>query len=335
MKAIKSNLSGAIRRTLKEEMEKNDKIFLLGEDIADPLGGIHRVTKGLTNEFGKARVINAPISEIVIAGAGIGAAIAGMRPIIEIMYADFLPICMDQIINNAAKIHFQSGGRINVPLVIRAKYGTGNGEGSQHSQCPIGWINSVPGIKIVIPSSPRDAQGLLKASIEDNNPVIFLEHKSIYPMTGEIYEENEAIPLGKAEIKHEGKDVTIVAVALMLNYAIEAAKQLKEEGIEAEVIDPRTIRPLDEETILESIKKTGRLLTVDEGCFTGSLGSEIVDIAARNAFEYLKCPPRRLALDDTPLIAYASAEKEQLPSVASIVKEVKAMLQEGESKWKN
>lgn len=327
-KTIKSNLSGAIRRTLKEEMEKNDKLFLLGEDIADPFGGIHNVTKGLTNVFGKERVINAPISEIVIAGAGVGAAISGMLPVIEIMYADFLPICMDQIINNAAKIHFQSGGRINVPLVIRAKYGTGTGEGSQHSQCPIGWINSVPGIKIAIPSSPRDAQGLLKTAIYDKNPVIFLEHKSIYPMTGEILEENVAIPFGKAEIKKEGNDVTVVAVSLMLNYALEAARQLKEEdGIEVEVIDPRTIRPLDERTIIESVKKTGRLLTVDEGCFSGSLGSEIVDIAARNAYESFKCAPRRLALDDTPLIAYTSAEKAQLPSVDSIKKEIKEMVQ--------
>lgn len=325
-KNIKSNLSGAIRRTLKEEMEKNDKIFLLGEDIADPFGGIHNVTKGLTNAFGKEKVLNAPISEIAIVGAGIGAAIAGMRPVVEIMYADFLPICMDQIINNAAKIHFQSGGRINVPLVIRAKYGTGNGEGSQHSQCPIGWINSVPGIKVAIPSSPRDAQGLLKTAIEDNNTVIFLEHKSIYPMTGEILEENEAIPFGKAEVKKTGNDVTIVAVSLMLNYALEAAKQLEEENISVEVIDPRTVSPLDEETIINSVKKTGRLLTVDEGCFTGSLGSQVVDVVTRNAFESLKCAPHRLALDDTPLIAYAAAEKAQLPSVDSIKVEVKKML---------
>jgi len=325
MKTIKSNISGTLRRTLKEEMEKDSRIFLYGEDIGDPYGGIHRVTKGLMTHFGKERVMNSPLDEVAIAGIGVGAAISGMRPVIEIMYGDFLPISMDQIVNCAAKMYFLSGGKVSVPLVIRVNYGSGKGEGAEHSQDPTSWFMNFPGLKIVAPSTPRDAQGLLKSSIEDENPVLFLEHKMLYTLTGEILEDNVAIPLGKADIKREGNDITIVTSSINVHKSLKAAEILKEEGIDVEVVDLRTIKPFDKEAIAASIHKTGRLLVVEESHFTGGWGATIVDFVVQNHFAHLKCAPARLAAVDAPLAARLDIEASQVPNADKIVAKIKEM----------
>ncbi len=324
---MKTNISGAIRKTLKEEMERDPSVFLFGEDIADPYGGIHKATKGLSDHFGSERVINSPLSEIAIAGVGVGAAINGMRPVVEIMYADFLPIAMDQIVNCGAKMHFLSGGSICVPVVIRANYGSGKGEGAQHSQDPLAWFINYPGVKIVAPSTPRDAQGLLLSAIRDNNPVLFFEHKMLYQLTGEILLHNEPIPLGKMDVKRGGRDLTIIACGMMVHRALSAAKELSDEGIEAEVIDLRTLKPLDEEGLLESVRRTGRLMVVEESCRTGGWGAQVVDTAVEQAFAALKAAPVRLAALDAPLAARADFEALQIPSSQAIVEAARAMFQ--------
>lgn len=317
---MRSTVSGALRRTIKEEMERDNSIFIIGEDIGDPYGGIHNVTKGLMKQFGPERVINSPLSEIAITGAGVGAAISGMRPIVEIMYADFLPIAMDQIVNSAAKMHFLSHGKIKVPMVIRANFGCGKGEGAQHSQCPDPWFMSFPGLKIVAPSSPREAQGLLKSSIEDNNPVLFYEHKLLYNVKGEILSENESIPIGKANILKKGTDITIVAWSLMVYKAMSVSEKLNENGISAEIIDMRTLKPLDMKTICESVKKTGRLLIVEENNYTGGVGAQIVESAINKVFNSLKSVPQRLATPDVPMPALKRFEDMLVPNEEKILK---------------
>ena len=326
MKAtIRSNISGAIRKTLKDEMARDPSVFLFGEDIADPYGGIHKAIKGLTETFGAGRVINSPLSEIAIAGVGVGAALAGMRPVVEIMYADFLPISMDQIVNCGAKAHFLSGGRDKVPVVIRANYGSGKGEGAEHSQDPLAWFMNFPGLKIVAPCTPRDAQGLLLSAIRDNNPVLFFEHKMLYALTGDILVENEPIPLGKLDVKRPGKDLTIVACALMTHRALQAAQTLAEEGIDAEVLDLRTIKPFDAAGVLASVRRTGRLLVVEESCRTGGWGAQIVDTVVEEAFDALRAAPVRLAALDAPLAARADFESLQVPSCADIANAARAL----------
>jgi len=307
-KEIKSNISGAIRRTLTEMMRNDPSIFLIGEDIADPYGGIHNVTKGIQKHIEPERVINSPLSEIAIIGAGVGAAIAGMRPVAEIMYADFLPICMEQIVNQAAKAHFLSGGELKVPLVIRANYGTGKGEGAQHSQDPLAWCLNYPGLKIVAPATPREAQGLMMAAINDNNPVLFCEHKMLYTLPGMIYDENEPIEIGKGVVGRAGRDITIVAAAMMYHYALKAAETLAEEGISAEIINPLTIKPFDYELVIASVKKTGRLMVVEESAYTGGWGAQVVSTAMERAFGAFLRAPVRLAAMDAPLAADVEME---------------------------
>jgi len=324
-KELKMNISGAIRRTLTENMEKDPSIFLIGEDIADPYGGIHNVTKGIQAKISPERVINSPLSEIAITGAGVGAAIAGMHPVVEIMYADFLPICMDQIANQAAKTHFLSGGKLNVPMVIRANYGTGKGEGAQHSQDPTAWLLNYPGVKIVAPSTAREAQGLMLASLQDKNPVLFLEHKMLYTLPGMILEENEPIEIGKGSVEREGKHVTVVAAALMFHYVMKAAKLLAEEGIEVEVINPRTIKPFDYDIVIESLAKTGKLLVVEESPYTGGWGAQVVSTIAERAFDKLRKAPVRLAAKDAPLAADPAMEASQIPSVDQIADAIRAL----------
>lgn len=324
-KEIRMNISGAIRRTLTENMERDPSIFLIGEDIADPYGGIHNVTKGIQQKVDPQRVINSPLSEIAIAGAGVGAAIAGMHPVVEIMYADFLPICMDQIVNQAAKAHFLSGGKLNVPMVIRANYGTGKGEGAQHSQDPTAWLLNFPGVKIVAPATPRDAQGLMLAALQDKNPVLFCEHKMLYTLPGAIMEENEPIEIGRASVEREGSHVTIVAAALMFHYAMKAAAELAKEGIECEVINPRTIKPFDYEAVIESIGKTGRLLVVEESPYTGGWGAQVVSTIAERAFDRLRKAPVRLAAQDAPLAADPAMEAIEVPSAERIAEAARAL----------
>lgn len=328
MKTIKSNIAAAIRRTLKEEMIRDETIFLFGEDIGDPYGGIHKVTRGLMTYFGKERVINSPLSEIAIAGVAVGSAISGMRPVVEFMYADFLPIAMDLIVNSAAKTYFLSGGQTSVPMVIRANFGSGKAEGAQHSQDPSAWFINFPGLKIVAPSTPRDAQGLLKSSIEDDNPVLFFEHKMLYQLQGEILEENISIPIGKADIKHDGDELTIVASSMMVHMALEAAETLSKMGISVEVVDLRSIKPMDKDTIIKSVEKTGRLLVVEESPKIGGWGAQVVDFVVENSFQSLKTAPKRLAGVDAPLAANHEFEARQVPNTKKIIDLVKVIFKE-------
>ena len=263
----------AINEALAEEMRRDPNVFLLGEDIADPFGGSYKVTKGLSTEFGTSRVRNTPISEAGLAGAAVGAAMAGMRPVAEIMYIDFASCCFDAIANQAAKIRYMSGGQVEVPIVFRTQQGAGRSSAAQHSQSWEALFAHIPGLKVVMPSNPYDAKGLLKTAIRDDDPVIFIEHKLLYAVKGEVPEEEYTIPFGKAEIKREGSDVTIVASLRMVDFALKAAEKLAEDGISAEVIDLRTIVPLDKETIVNSIKKTGRLAVAQEAVERCGFGS--------------------------------------------------------------
>lgn len=315
---MKTNISGAIRITLKEEMQRDGRVFLMGEDIAEPNGGVQKCTKGLSTLFGTDRVINTPLSEIAIVGCGVGAAVAGMRPVVEVMFSDFLLIGMDHIINNAAKIHFLTGGKETVPIVIRSMYGIGAGHGAHHSQIPFSWFMNVPGLKMVAPATPRDAQGLLKAAIADPNPVLFFEAKSLYATTGEVLVQNEAIPIGQGLVRKDGTDVTLVTYGICVHRALEAAERLEKEGLHIEVIDLRSIKPFDKALIAQSIQKTGRLLVVEDDTFEGGIGANIIDYAALHHFSALRRAPVRLATEDVPFIPYKAYESMQVPTAERI-----------------
>jgi len=290
----------AVREALREEMRRDPSVFLLGEDIAE-FGGSYKVTQGLLEEFGHERVRNTPISEAAIVGAALGAALVGMRPVAEIMYVDFMGIAMDQIVNQMAKIRYMFGGKARAPVVIRTQQGTGRSSAAQHAQSLEAWFVHVPGLKVVQPSTPYDAKGLLKASIRDDNPVIFLEHKLLYAEKGPVPEEEYVIPLGKADVKRPGKDVTVVATSRMVLKALNAARDLEQEGIDIEVVDPRTLSPLDEGTILESVKKTGKLVVVHEAVRRCGFGAEVAATVAEKAFDYLDAPIKRVTALDTPM----------------------------------
>ena len=264
----------AIREAIIEEMDRDRKVFLIGEDVG-VYGGAFKAYKGLLDKYGPDRVINTPISETAIIGAGIGAALTGYRPIVEIMFIDFATLAMDQIANQAAKIHFMSGGRLNVPLVIRTQGGVGKGLATQHSQSLEAWFYHIPGLKVVMPATSYDVKGLLKTAIRDNSPVMFIEHKMIYPVKGAVPEEEYTIPFGKADIKRKGEDITIFAYSNMVLKSIEVAEELEREGISCEVVDPRTLVPLDIDEVINSVKKTGRLIIVSEACRRGSVASDI------------------------------------------------------------
>ncbi|NQD49770.1 alpha-ketoacid dehydrogenase subunit beta, partial [Bacillus altitudinis] len=284
----------AVREAMSQEMRKNHDVFILGEDIG-VYGGAFGVTRGMIEEFGPERVRNTPISEAAIAGGAVGAALTGMRPILELQFSDFITIAMDQLVNQAAKTRYMFGGKGKVPLVVRTPAGSGTGAAAQHSQSLEAWMAHIPGLKVVQPSTAYDAKGLLKAAMDDDNPVIFYEHKLLYKTIGEVPEEQYSIPLGKADVKRSGKDVTIVATAIMVHKALEAAKELEAEGIDVEIIDPRTLVPLDEETIIESVKKTGKCIVVHEAVKRGGYGGEIASmIAESEAFDYLDAPIKRL-----------------------------------------
>lgn len=309
----------AIKEALREEMLRDERVFLIGEDIG-VYGGAFGVTLGLIDEFGEERVRDTPISEAVIAGAAAGAAMMGMRPVAEIMFSDFMTISMDQLVNQAAKTHYMFGGNMRVPMVIRTPGGSGSGAAAQHSQSLENWFVHVPGLKVVMPSTPYDAKGLLKSAIRDNNPVVFLEQKLLYRTKGQVPGEDYVVPLGVADVKREGRDVTIVATSAMVLRALEAAQTLASEGIEAEVIDPRTLVPLDEEALVRSVKKTGRLVVVHEACKRGGFGGEIAAlIADSEAFDYLDAPIKRVAGKDIPIPYNRNLEKHAVPQVPDIV----------------
>jgi len=315
----------AIREAITEEMDRDKKVFLIGEDIG-VYGGAFKVYKGLLDKYGPERVINAPISEAAIIGAAIGAALTGYRPIAEIMFIDFAALAMDQIANQAAKIHFMSGGSIDVPLVIRTQGGVGKGLSAQHSQSLESWFYHIPGLKVVMPSTAKDAKGLLKTAVKDNSPVIFIEHKMIYPIKGPVPEKEYTIPFGKADIKRKGKGVTIFAYADMVLRSLEAAEELERDGVDCEVIDPRTLVPLDIKALINSVKKTGRLVIVSEACRRGSIASDISAIVTDKAFKYLKAPVKIVAGLNTPIPYNLSLEQASIPQKADILKAVKTII---------
>jgi len=319
----------AVREALVQEMRRDSDVFLLGEDIG-VYGGAFGVTRGLLEEFGPERIRETPISEAAIAGAATGAALMGLRPVMEIMFMDFVTIAMNQLVNQAAKIRFMFGGKASIPLVCRTPAGSGTGAAAQHSQSLEAWFVHTPGIKVVMPSTPADVKGLLVTSIRDNNPVMFVEHKLLYHTDGPVSEDLYAIPLGQADVKREGRDLTIIAYSIMVLRALEAAEQLAAEGIEVEVVDPRTLKPLDRETIVRSVSKTGRVLIVHEAPITGGVGAELAAVIANSeAFDYLDAPIRRLAGQNVPIPYNRTLERAAVPQVEDIVAAARTLAREG------
>jgi pyruvate dehydrogenase E1 component beta subunit len=316
----------ALNEALREEMLRDKTVFLLGEDIGKYWEGAFKVTKNLAKEFGDERVRDTPISESAIIGVAAGAAITGMRPIAEIMFGDLTALAMDQIANQAAKLRYMFGGQTKVPLVIRTPFGAGVNIASHHSQSLEAWFMHTSGLKVAMPSTPYDAKGLLKTAIRDDNPVMFFEHKLLYPIKGQVPEEEYTIPFGIADVKREGKDVTIVATLYMVHKALAAAKELSEQGIEAEVIDPRTVVPLDKKAIINSVKKTGRLVIVSEDCKTAGVSAEIAALMAEEALDYLDAPIKRVAEPDTPIPFSPPLEQFVIPNEKSIIRAVKEIV---------
>jgi len=317
-------IAEAIREALTEEMRRDPTVFLMGEDIGRA-GGVFMVTKGLVEEFGADRVMNTPISEAGYAGLGVGAAMTGMRPVVEIMFNDFLTLAMEQIVNQAAKMHYMTGGQVCVPLVIRTALGAGRGAAAQHSQSFQAWMAHVPGLKVVLPSTPYDAKGLLKAAIRDANPVIYMEAKMCYGIQGPVPSEEYLVPIGVADVKRVGTDVTLVATSSMVQVALRAAEMLDKEGISAEVVDPRSLKPLDKETILASVKKTGRAVVIDEGCREYGATAEIASIIADEAFDALDAPVKRIGALDVPVPMAPVLERETIPNEQQVVETVKGL----------
>jgi len=317
----------AIAEALGTEMRLDPRVFVMGEDVG-AFGGLFGGTKGLLAEFGPERVRDTPISEAALIGAGVGAAITGMRPMVEIQFVDFTACAMDQIVNQAAKIRFMLGGKAQVPLVIRTPYGTGLKLASQHSQSLEAWFAHVPGLLVAMPSTPADAKGLLVTALRDPNPVMVLEHKLLYPTRGPVPEEQYGIPFGQADVRRPGSDVTIVATGLMVSKSLAAADRLAAEGVEAEVLDPRTLVPLDKAAIIESVKKTGRLVVVHEAVKRGGFGGEIASLIAEEAFDYLDAPIKRVAGRNVPIAFNEVLEKKAVPDVEDIVAAVKSLVRD-------
>jgi len=316
----------ALREALREEMLKDPSVFLLGEDIGRYWGGAFKVTDGLAQEFGDERVRDTPISESAIIGTAVGAAMTGMRPVAEIMFGDLTALAMDQIANQAAKIRYMFGGQTKCPLVIRTPFGAGVNIASHHSQSLEAWFMHVPGLYVAVPSTPYDAKGLLKTAIRGSNPVFFCEHKLLYPIEGEVPEEEYTIPFGKAEVKRQGADVTVVATMYMVHKALNAAKQLEKEGLSVEVVDPRTLTPLDTRAITASVKKTGRIVIVSEDCKTAGVSAEIAAVVAEEALDYLDAPVKRVAEPDTPIPFSPPLEQYVIPDEKAIIKAVKEVV---------
>ena len=315
----------AIKEALTQEMTKDARVFLIGEDIG-VYGGAFGVTLGMIEQFGPQSVIDTPISEQGIVGIGIGAALMGLRPVVEIMFSDFLMLAMDQIANQAAKIRYMFGGKAKVPMVIRAPSGGGTGAAGQHSQSLEALMFHIPGLKVVMPSTPYDAKGLLISSIRDDNPVIFLEHKLLYKkIKSEVPEEQYEVPLGVADIKRQGEDITVVATSCMVSKVLNVANKLAGDGISIEVIDPRTIKPLDLDTIINSVKKTGRVVLVEEACYSGGFTSFLASEISSRAFDWLDSPVVRVTGLDTPIPYSIVLENTVIPSEERIEEGIKEM----------
>ncbi len=317
----------ALREAIRQAMEKDERVFLIGEDIG-VYGGAFGVSAGLLDQFGPERIIDTPISEAGIAGACVGAAVTGMRPIGEIQFSDFIVLAMEQIVMQGAKMRFMFGGKATVPFVIRLPGGSGTGAAAQHSESLENWFVHVPGLKVVMPSTPYDAKGLLLAAIEEENPVMFFEHKLLYKTKGHVPEEMYTIPIGKSNVVKEGRDLTVVATSIMVPRAVEAANALLEDGIDIEIIDPRTLKPLDDQPIIESVIKTGKVLIVHEAVKTGGFGGEISAVISESeAFDYLDAPIRRLAGLDMPIPYNRTLEYHAVPQVEDIIVEARNLYQ--------
>ena len=317
--------SEAIRDALRLEMTRDPDVYILGEDVG-AFGGAFGVTRGLIDEFGPRRVRDTPITESAIVGAAAGSAAAGLRPVAELMFIDFIGVAMDQLYNQAAKMRYMFGGKITIPMVLRSTCGAGRGSAAQHSQSLEAWFMHVPGLKVVMPSTPGDAKGLLITAIRDDNPVLFLEHKMMYGTKGEVPEGEYTIPLGRADIKREGEDVTLVATSKMVYTALDAAEKLAREGVSVEVVDPRTLSPLDEETILDSVKKTHRLVIVHEEVKFAGSGAEIAAMVAEKAIEYIDAPILRVGAPFCPVPFTPPLENEFIPSEEKIIAAVNTVM---------
>ena len=325
-KLVKTTIRDALRDAMAEEMRRDDKVFLIGEEVAQ-YQGAYKVSRELLQEFGDQRVVDTPITEHGFAGLGVGAAMAGLKPIVEFMTFNFAMQAIDHIINSAAKTLYMSGGQIRAPIVFRGPNGAASRVGAQHSQDYSAWYAQVPGLKVVAPYDAADAKGLLKAAIRDPNPVVFLEHEMMYGLEFDVPEiEDYVVPIGKAKVRREGRDVTITAHSRMVGFALQAAEKLAEEGVECEVVDLRTLRPLDHETIVESVKKTSRLVSAEEGWGPMGVGAEVVARVIEHAFDYLDAPPLRVHQEDVPLPYAANLEALSLPGVDKIIAAVKQVM---------
>ena len=315
----------AVREAMTQEMERDSRVFLIGEDVGE-YGGAFQVSYGMLEKFGHDRILDTPITELGLTGAAVGAALIGMRPIAEIMFMDFTTLASEQLVNQAAKLRFMFGGQSTVPMVLRTPAGSGTGAAEHHSQSFENWFVHVPGLKVVMPTSPYDVKGLLVSSIRDDNPVVFIEHKLLYKTKGEVPEELYEIPLGKADIKRSGKDLTIIATGIMVQKSLAAAEELAKEGIDIEIVDPRTLRPLDTETIVGSVKKTGKVLIVHEAVKTGGFGGELAGVIAESeAFGYLEAPIIRLAGKEVPIPYNRDLEQASVPQIADIVEKAREL----------
>jgi acetoin:2,6-dichlorophenolindophenol oxidoreductase subunit beta len=321
-------MAEAVREALSEEMRRDPTVFIMGEDVAEA-GTPFKVLSGMVEEFGKSRVIDTPISEPGFTGIGVGAAMTGLRPVVDIMFGDFLTLVMDQLVNQAAKVHYMSGGAWKVPMVLRTTLGASRRSAAQHSQSLQAWLSHVPGLKVVLPSTPYDAKGLLKTAIRDDNPVIFFEDKMMFRLKGPVPVEEYTIPFGVADIKREGEDITIVATSSMVQVALGAATLLEEIGISAEVVDPRTTWPLDEKTLIESAKKTSRAIVLDEGYERYGVTAEIASVIATGAFYDLDAPVKRIGAMHVPIPFSPPLEDATIPTEKAVFEAARAMCKRG------
>jgi acetoin:2,6-dichlorophenolindophenol oxidoreductase subunit beta len=316
----------AVRDAMSRAMRADDDVFVMGEDIAE-MGGSMGVTQGMLAEFGPERVRNTPISEMAIVGAGIGAAMQGMRPIVEIMYEDFTTLAMEQIVNQAAKHRYMSGGQLTVPLTVRTQGGAGWSPGAQHAQQLEAWFVHVPGLKVVFPSTPADVRGLLWSSIYDDNPVLFFEHRTLYPIKEEVSEELEPIPLGRARVHRDGEDVTVIATGRLVHEALSAAAEAEQEGVSVEVVDPRTLQPLDEQALVDSVKKTNRCVVAHEAVVRGGFGAEVAAVVQHQAFDWLDAPIERVGSKFTPIPFAPVMENFVVPDAADVLEAIHRTVQ--------
>jgi pyruvate dehydrogenase E1 component beta subunit len=321
-------ISQAVNEALAEELRRDPTVFVIGEDVAEA-GHPFKVLSGLVDEFGPDRVIDSPISEAGISGLGLGAAITGMRPVVDIMFGDFLTLIMDQVVNQAAKIHYMSGGSLKAPLTIRTTLGATRRSGAQHSQSLHAWVAHIPGLKVCLPSTPADAKGLLKSAIRDDNPVVIFEDKMMYTVKGPVPDGDHLVPIGLADVKREGEDVTIIATSSMVQVALSAAAELERDGVSVEVVDPRTIAPLDRGTLVTSARKTGRVIVVDEGHQSYGASAELAAVIAEDAFWHLDAPVVRLAAMDVPIPFSPVLEDETVPTAERVADAVLRLLGKG------